>query len=120
MTELPIAFRNIARYATDVEKSVPLYEALGFRVVRQHPGFAILEIAGGPRLVLHEFEPVKPGLSSTALGFTMRGNDVKAAREHVERAGWRLLRAPDEGDEGFFFIYEDPDGNTLNLVGERA
>ncbi|HWG92464.1 MAG TPA: VOC family protein [Candidatus Thermoplasmatota archaeon] len=119
MSDLPIAFRNVARYVSDVEKALPLYEALGFKRVRAFPGFAILEASGGARLVLHEWEGINPPITSTALGFTMLNNDVARARQHVEQAGWRLLRAPDEEDEGFFFIYADPDGNTINLVGER-
>lgn len=49
----------------------------------------------------------------------MTHNDVRAARDYVEKAGWRLLRAPDDSDEGFFFIYADLDGNPINLVGDR-
>ena len=115
----PIAFRNVVRYARDVRKSAPLYEALGFRAVHVMDGFATLQNAEGLKLVLHEGEPTPDIASSTALGFTMLGNDVAASRAFVEQAGWRLLRAPDEGDEGFFFIYGDFDGNPINLVGER-
>ena len=63
--------------------------------------------------------PAPDPVSATALGFTMLGNDVAAARQFVEKAGWRILRAPDASDEGLFYIYGDLDGNPINLVGER-
>lgn len=119
MTQRPVQLRNVVRYCRDVAANLPLYEALGFKPVRAMEGFAILQEEGGLRLVLHEGEPRADALLGTALGFTMAGNDVRAARAWVEQAGWRLLRAPDDADEGFFFIYGDLDGNPINLVGER-
>jgi len=119
----PVAFRNVVRYVSDVPASVPLYEALGFQKARVMEGMAILRNEQGVTLVLHgavgEDAPAPDPTSATALGFTMLGNEVAAARQFVEKAGWRLLRAPAEGDEGFFFIYGDLDGNPVNLVGER-
>lgn len=117
MSARPIQFRNVVRYCKDVQANVPLYEALGFRAVRAMEGFALLQNEEGVKLVLHEGEP--EGRLATALGFTMLANDVDASRAFVEKAGWRLLRAPDAADEGFFFIYGDLDGNPINLVGER-
>jgi hypothetical protein len=131
----PIAFRNVVRYCRDVRASAPLYEALGFRALRVMDGFATLQNEEGVKLVLHEGDATVGG-AVTALGFTMLDNDVAAAgrkaedadgsadpysasRAFVEKAGWRLLRAPDAGDEGFFYIYGDLDGNPINLVGER-
>lgn len=114
---MPIAFRNVVRYCRDVKASAPLYEALGFKPLRVMDGFATLQNAEGVKLVLHEGEP--QGSNVTALGFTMLHNDVAASRAFVEKAGWKLVRAPDEADEGFFFIYADHDGNPINLVGER-
>ncbi len=114
----PLAFRNVARYVRDVDANLPLYRALGFEPVRRMGDMAVLANAEGVRLVLHAWDaPRAPAITDTALGFTV--SDVRAAREHVEKAGWRLLRAPDAGDEGFFFIYGDLDGNPVNLVGER-
>ncbi len=115
----PLTFRNVVRYNRDVEKNVPLYAALGFAPVRVMEGFAILKNEEGVKLILHEGEPNKDSPNVTALGFTMLNNDVAASRRFVEDAGWTLVRAPDEGDEGFFFIYADLDGNPINLVGER-
>lgn len=115
----PVAFRNVVRYARDVTKSVPLYEALGFRPLHVMDGFATLQNEQGVKLVLHEGEPKPDITSATALGFTMLDNQVAASRAFVEKAGWRLLRAPDATDEGFFYIYGDLDGNPINLVGER-
>lgn len=112
----PVAFRNVARYCRDVQANLPLYDALGFRPLRAMEGFALLQNAEGVKLVLHEGEP--EGHHVTALGFTMTGG-VEAARAFVEKAGWKLLRAPDESDRGFFFIYGDLDGNPINLVGDR-
>jgi catechol 2,3-dioxygenase-like lactoylglutathione lyase family enzyme len=115
----PLAFRNVVRYNRDVKANVPLYEALGFQPVRVMEGFAVLQNEQGLKLVLHEGEPHPDPVSSGALGFTMLQGDVAAARAFVEKAGWRLLRAPDASDEGFFFIYGDLDGNPINLVGDR-
>jgi hypothetical protein len=119
----PLAFRNVVRYVRDVSASVPLYEALGFQRLRGFEGMAIMKNESGVSLVLHgsvdEHMPAPDPVSATALGFTMVGNDVPAARAFVEKAGWRLLRAPDASDEGFFYIYGDLDGNPINLVGER-
>jgi hypothetical protein len=119
----PVAFRNVVRYVSDVAASVPLYEALGFAPARAMEGMAILRNEQGVTLVLHgavgETIPTPDPTSATALGFTMLDNDVPAARRFVEKAGWRLLRAPGEGDAGFFFIYGDLDGNPINLVGQR-
>lgn len=113
----PIAFRNVVRYVREPEQNVPLYEALGFKLARSMGGMAILQNAEGLKLVLHEGEP--QATNGTALGFTMLDNDVAASRAYVEKAGWRLLRAPDASDEGFFYIYGDLDGNPINLVGQR-
>ena len=115
----PLAFRNVVRYCRDVARNVPLYEALGFRPLRAMEGFAILQNEEGVKLVLHEGEPVADLAGATSLGFTMLGNQVEEARAFVEKAGWRLLRAPAPEDEGFFFVYGDLDGNPINLVGER-
>jgi hypothetical protein len=120
MSPRPIAFRNVVRYNRDVAANVPLYEALGFAPVRVMEGFAILRNEAGLTLVLHEGSPAPDPSSASALGFTMVENDVRAAREYVEKAGWRLLRAPDASDEGFFYIYGDLDGNPINLVGDRS
>lgn len=46
-------------------------------------------------------------------------SDVAAARKFVEEAGFKLLRLPADGDNGFFFIYGDIDGNPINLVGKK-
>lgn len=119
----PIQLRNVVRYARDVKASLPLYEALGFQPVRAMDGFAMLRHESGLNLVLHGTldggEVPRQPIETTALGFTMLGNDVAASRAHIERAGWRLVRAPSADDEGFFFIYGDLDGNLINLVGER-
>lgn len=115
----PVAFRNVVRYCRDVQANIPLYAALGFAPQRVMDGFAILRHASGLSLVLHEGEPREDALAATALGFTMLDNDVAAARAFVEKAGFRLLRAPDASDEGFFYVYGDADGNPINLVGAR-
>lgn len=115
----PVAFRNVVRYCRDVQASAPLYAALGFAPVRVMEGFAILRHESGLSLVLHEGEPQPDPTGATALGFTIVDNDVRAARVFVEKAGFRLLRAPDASDEGFFYIYGDLDGNPINLVGVR-
>lgn len=116
MADRPIALRNVARYVQDVDENVPLYEALGFQLVRRMGDLAILRHDDGMGLVLHAWDGHKAQELDTAIGLTMTG-DTRAARDHVEQAGWICLREPEEGDEGFFFIYGDRDGNPINLVG---
>lgn len=116
----PISFRNVARYVRDVDASVPLYEALGFRVVRRLSDLVVLENDEGFRVVLHVIVPGLPAeLNETAIGFTVEG-PIEEARAYLETAGFRLLRAPAHGDVGFFFIYGDRDGNPVNLVAMPA
>lgn len=114
---LPLSLRNVARYVQDVDANVPLYEALGFELVRRMGDLAILRHADGMGLVLHAWDGHEAQALDTAIGFSVE--DVPAARRHVEEAGWTCLREPEEGDEGFFFIYGDRDRNPINLVGKR-
>ncbi len=118
MTTHPLAFRNITRYAKDVEANVPLYLALGYKPLRAMEGFAILAMDGAPNIVLHSADHVRLGEEATAIGFTIVDDDVERACKHVEDAGWTLRRAPSEEDMGFFYIYADRDGNEINLVGK--
>lgn len=46
--------------------------------------------------------------------------NIAEARKFVETAGFKLLRSPAQGDNGFFFIYGDLDGNPINLVGKKV
>ena len=115
--DLSLSLRNIARYVRDVDSNVPLYAALGFHVVREAGDMTVLEHADGLQLVLHRWDERPTTMLDTAIGFTVSG-DASDLRTHLEAAGWRLLRAPHEGDVGYFFIYGDLDGNPINLVGK--
>ncbi|HET6398540.1 MAG TPA: VOC family protein [Candidatus Thermoplasmatota archaeon] len=112
-----LSLRNVARYVRDVAASVPLYEALGFRQVREGGDLVVLEHQDGLQLVLHRWDERPTTMLDTAIGFTLSG-DAADVRRHLEAAGWRLLRAPHEGDVGYFFIYGDLDGNPINVVGK--
>ena len=117
-TDAPtLSLRNVARYVRDVAANVPLYEAIGFKAVRDGGDLAVLRHHDGLQLVLHRWDERPTTLLDTAIGFTLSGEaaDVKA---HLEAAGWRLLRSPHEGDVGYFIIYGDLDGNPINLVGK--
>jgi catechol 2,3-dioxygenase-like lactoylglutathione lyase family enzyme len=112
-----IAFRNVVRYVKDLDRGARCYVALGFHEHRRMGDMVVLVHPEGLKLVLHAWNDPRPTHElDTALGFTMTG-DVAAARRFVEAAGCTLLRAPDESDAGFFYIYADPDGNPINLVG---
>lgn len=114
----PITFRNVARYVQDVKANLPLYQALGFEVIRSMGrDMAILKNAEGVQLVLHSWEGHQAAGLDTALGFTMTGS-VEESRAFVESAGWVCLREPHESDAGFFYIYGDRDKNPINLVGK--
>ncbi|MBS2035931.1 hypothetical protein JST97_13160 [bacterium] len=115
----PISFRNLARYVQNVEANLPLYQALGFEV-RQRMGtdMAILQNEEGLKLVLHSWSDHQGRLLDTAIGFTVTGT-LDEARKYLEDAGFRLLRAPEDSDAGFFYIYGDLDGNPINLVARR-
>lgn len=112
-----LSLRNVARYCRDVNANVPLYEAIGFSKVRDAGDLVVLQHHDGLQLVLHRWDDRPTTLLDTAIGFTLSGDasDVKA---HLETAGWTLLRAPHEGDVGYFIIYGDLDGNPINLVGK--
>lgn len=115
---LTLTLRNVARYAKDIDANVPLYEALGFHVERRAGDLIALRHHDGLQLVLHRWdERPTPTMLDSAIGFTIAG-DAADLRAHLEAAGWRLLRAPHEGDVGYFFIYGDLEGNPINLVGK--
>lgn len=119
MSELPIEFRNVVRYVRDVSANLPLYQALGFTIAQQMgANMAILTNASGLKLVLHSWDDHEGKLRDSALGFSVTG-ELQAARDYLEAHGFRLLRAPDAQDAGFFYVYGDLDGNPINLVGKR-
>lgn len=141
MQDLTLSLRNIARYVRDVDGNVPLYEALGFNVVREagkdkasadaEPSsrsaapakrgpptdMTVLEHHDGLQMILHRWDERPTTMLDTSIGFSISG-DAKDLRDHLEAAGWRLLRAPHETDVGYFWIYGDLDGNPINLVGK--
>jgi hypothetical protein len=112
-----LSLRNVARYVRDIQGNVPLYEAIGFKRLRDAGDLVVLQHHDGLQLVLHRWDERPTTLLDTAIGFTLSGDaaDVKA---HLEAAGWKLMRAPHEGDVGYFIIYGDLDGNPINLVGK--
>lgn len=116
---LPISFRNVARYVQDVEGNLPLYQALGFEIVQKMgTDMAILKNEEGFKLVLHSWSDHKGRLLDTGIGFSVTGT-LEEARQYLVDAGFKLLRAPEDSDAGFFYIYGDLDGNPINLVGKR-
>ncbi len=117
MSEISLSLRNIARYVQDVDANVPLYEALGFQVVREAGDMTVLEHADGMQLVLHRWDERPTSMLDTAIGFSISG-DADPLREHLEAAGWKCIREPHASDVGYFFIYGDLDGNPINLVGK--
>lgn len=113
----PVALRNVVRYVKDLEANGRLYEALGFEPVRRMGDMLVLQHSDGLKLLLHQWEEARsPTITDTAIGLTVT-DSVPAARRFLEEAGFRCVREPEEGDEGFFFIYGDLDGNPVNLVG---
>ncbi|MEK6986068.1 MAG: VOC family protein [Candidatus Thermoplasmatota archaeon] len=115
---LSLSLRNVARYAKDIHANVPLYEAIGFKKIRDAGDLVVLQHHDGMQMVLHRWdEGHNPTQLDTAIGFTLSG-DAADAKKHLEAAGWKLLRAPHEGDVGYFIIYGDLDGNPINLVGK--
>lgn len=118
MVQAPtLSLRNVARYVRDVDANVPLYQALGFSPVRNAGDMVVLQHADGLQLVLHRWDERPTTMLDTAIGFTLAG-DAADVRAYLDAAGWTLLRAPHEGDVGYFFIYGDLDGNPVNLVGK--
>ena len=115
--ELSLSLRNIARYVQDVDASTKLYEALGFKLVREAGDMNVLQHADGMQLVLHRWDDRPTTMLDTAIGFTLAG-DAEEAKAYLEKAGWKLLREPHSSDVGYFIIYGDLDGNPINLVGK--
>lgn len=112
-----LSLRNIARYVRDINANVPLYEAIGFKKARDAGDMVVLQHHDGLQMVLHRWDERPTTVLDTAIGFTISG-DAKDIKAHLEAAGWTLLRAPHEGDVGYFIIYGDLDGNPINLVGK--
>ncbi len=117
MTDLTLSLRNIARYVKDVNGNVPLYQALGFAVVREAGDMTVMKHHDGLQLVLHRWDERPTTMLDTAIGFTISGN-VDDLDAHLQAAGWKVLRRPHESDVGYFIIYGDLDGNPINLVGK--
>lgn len=112
-----LSLRNVARYVRDIHANVPLYEALGFKKARDAGDMVVLQHHDGMQLVLHRWDERPTTVLDTAIGFTLAG-DAAEVKAYLEAAGWTLLRAPHEGDVGYFIIYGDLDGNPINLVGK--
>ena len=112
-----LSLRNIARYVRDIQANVPLYEAIGFKRLRDAGDLVVLQHHDGLQLVLHRWDERPTTMLDTAIGFTLSG-DAKDVKTHLETAGWKLLRSPHEGDVGYFIIYGDLDGNPIKLVGK--
>lgn len=112
-----LTLRNIARYCKDVDANVPLYQAIGFSPMRHAGDMVVLQHHDGLQLVLHRWDERTTSQLDTAIGFTLSG-DAADVQAHLEAAGWTLIRAPHQGDVGYFFIYGDLDGNPINLVGK--
>ena len=112
-----LSLRNVARYVKDIDANVKLYQAIGFNVEREAGDMTVLRHTDGMQLVLHRWDERPTNMLDTAIGFTISG-DAAPLREHLEAAGWNLLRAPHETDVGYFFIYGDLDGNPIILVGK--
>ena len=112
-----LTLRNIARYVRDIEANLPLYEALGFNVERHAGDLVALRHHDGLHLVLHRWDERPTTMLDTAIGFTLAG-DAEDVKAHLQAAGWSLLRAPHEGDVGYFLIFGDLDGNPVNVVGK--
>ena len=101
----------------DIQGNVPLYEAIGFKRLRDAGDLVVLQHHDGLQLVLHRWDERPTTMLDTAIGFTLSG-DAADVKRHLETAGWKLMRAPHEGDVGYFIIYGDLDGNPINLVGK--
>ena len=112
-----LSLRNVARYVRDIQGNVPLYEAIGFKRLRDAGDLVVLQHHDGLQLVLHRWDERPTTMLDTAIGFTLSG-DAADVKKHLETAGWKLMRAPHEGDVGYFIIYGDLDGNPINLVGK--
>src|ERR1044072_8066726 len=82
-----LSLRNVARYVRDVAANVPLYEALGFRLVRTGGDLAVLHHHDGPQLVLHRWDERPKTLLDTPIAFTRAGR--RAARERAQRGSLR-------------------------------
>jgi len=119
MESAPISFRNVVRYVKDLDANSKLYEAVGFKFQRRTGDMIVLKNDEGLTLILHQWNDPRPTTYlDSSIGFTIK-EDVAAARKFVEDIGFKLLRSPAAGDNGYFFIYGDLDGNPINLVGHH-
>ncbi|CAG0971705.1 lactoylglutathione lyase [Burkholderiales bacterium] len=107
----------------DVDRVLPFYAALGFRLVdRWGPPFAIVERQGlalwlsGPGT--SAARPMQSGAKPGPGGWNrivIEVDDLDAAIEKLRAAGARLRNEPVDGPGGRQVLVEDPSGNPVEL-----
>ncbi len=121
---------QVALGATDLERSIAFYgDTLGLREIARFdpPGLAFFDL-DGTRLLLERCETAAPGHGVLYL----RVDDLDREVAALEARGVRFTSQPHRihrddagtfgpvGREEWMAFFDDPDGNTLALVGLRS
>jgi uncharacterized protein len=111
----------------DLERTTKFYTALGFKlngVSKELTSFAF----GEENFVINfflkkELEKFLPGIADTSNGneiiFTLSAKDKEEVDEWAESvlsAGGDILREPAKYEQGYTFIFSDPDGHKFNVL----
>lgn len=116
-----IGIHNLHFYVQDMERAVAFYEAaFNAEVVESEEHWSTLKLFG-LTLGLHgnEGKPVLKranDINGVKGGVTLalRSNDIPADRKRLEQLGAKILDEVN-ADWGHLLIFEDLDGNVLNL-----
>jgi uncharacterized protein YndB with AHSA1/START domain/predicted enzyme related to lactoylglutathione lyase len=112
----PAGLRRIIVSVAALGRSLPLYrDVLGLAEKYRQGDIAMLTLAGGPEVMLHQ-RPPAAGPAGVAVSFLVY--DVDAVTARAEKAGATVVDAPADQPWGERqAVLTDPDGHVFCLVG---
>lgn len=119
----PITVNGLMLYATDVAKSLVVYEQLGFTVIQKHlPTFASVMLAGFLIQFQDKSNPTDSSFMAEAMGepkgaglfIYIQVEDVDSFFEEIKKRGVVPTTTPRDWPSGNReFVVRDPDGYKL-------
>jgi catechol 2,3-dioxygenase-like lactoylglutathione lyase family enzyme len=122
--------RHLALRCRDMERSRRFYEMLGLRFVDYRPGGDAMDLSDGTlNITLIQYDgpersPLEEGTEYIHFGLLV--DDARAALRRLKEAGATFLRENvkernemDEMIPSGSFKVQDPDGNTIDISGNR-